>query len=230
MPSPRNPAPAPARAKKPNTKVPGKRETVALPGGGRTVAKTDIGELTPKQQMLSDEYLKDFNASRAGRVAGYSNANSANSALREPKVQAYIERAKKERIERTKLSADEVLVKLARMVRADYRNLLNKEGQPTNPRDLDDDTASVLHTFETSEYMGKVTRKVKGVDPAATLQLAMRHFGLLNDKLQLNTGPVLVYDMARLATLTTEELRQLDIITAKLEAVVVPGQGKDAQG
>lgn len=51
------------------------------------------GELTEKQKVFCREYIWDFNAARAARVAGYSEDsiyNIASENLTKPEIQAYI--------------------------------------------------------------------------------------------------------------------------------------------
>jgi len=51
-------------------------------------------ELTGKQKKFCEEYIFDFNASRAARAAGYSESTSGEMGyenLRKPEIQAYID-------------------------------------------------------------------------------------------------------------------------------------------
>lgn len=51
------------------------------------------GELTEKQKIFCREYIWDFNAARAARVAGYSEDsiyNIASENLTKPEIQAYV--------------------------------------------------------------------------------------------------------------------------------------------
>ena len=51
-----------------------------------------INQLTIKQQLFCDEYLKDMNATRAALRAGYSAETAMNGSLmRKPKIKAHLE-------------------------------------------------------------------------------------------------------------------------------------------
>lgn len=74
--------------------------------------------LTKKQQLFVQEYLKDLNATDAYKRAGYAvkddnvAAVCANKLLRNAKVKEQIDKAMEERAKRNQLSADWVLRKL----------------------------------------------------------------------------------------------------------------------
>ena len=76
----------------------------------------------------------------------------------------------------------------------DPRRLLNADGSPKPINELDDDTAAVLAGMDISEeYIGTgedrrfvgYTKKVKLADKVGALTLAMRHLGMLTDKLEV---------------------------------------------
>lgn len=72
--------------------------------------------LTPKQQRFVDEYLIDLNGTQAAIRAGYSprTANEQGARLLTyASVRAAVEKAKAERSERTRMTADDVLRELA---------------------------------------------------------------------------------------------------------------------
>ena len=79
----------------------------------------------------------------------------------------------------------------------DIRRLYDEDGALKNPHDLDDDSAAVLAGIETqTTRIGggdgdvpdqQTTRKAKVFDKGTALTLAMRHLGMLNDKLQVDT-------------------------------------------
>lgn len=79
--------------------------------------------LSNKQQMFVNEYLKDFNATQAAIRAGYSEKSAAIIGwenIRKPNISATI----KQRLEETAMSADEVLMRLAKQARGDMRDFL----------------------------------------------------------------------------------------------------------
>ena len=153
--------------------------------------------ITPKKQRFVDEYLVDLNATQAAIRAGYS-AKTAHSQgprlLDDVDVKELIADAMAKRAEATKITAERVLQELGRVAFFDPRRLLNADGSPRQINELDDDTAAVLAGMDISEeYEGSgderrfvgYTKKVKLADKVGALNLAMRHLGMLTDKLEV---------------------------------------------
>lgn len=157
-------------------------------------------KLTPKQQRFVAEYLVDLNATQAAIRAGYSKKTAAQIGeenLRKPDIASAVAFAKQERAKKTEITAERVLQELSRIAFFDPRRLLNADGSPKPINELDDDTAAVLAGMDiTEEFDGYgegrkfigYTKKVKVSDKVAALGLAMRHLGMLNDKLQVGGG------------------------------------------
>lgn len=155
--------------------------------------------MTPKQEAFVREYLIDLNASGAYQRA-YPNAK-ANSArvqacrmLADPNIAAAIAAAQAERARRTEITADRVLQELARIAFFDIRRLYNEDGSMKAPSELDDEAAAVLAGVDVSEeFDGSgaerkligYTKKAKVFDKGAALTLAMRHLGMLKDRLEV---------------------------------------------
>lgn len=78
--------------------------------------------LTPMQKRFCEEYIIDCNGSAAAVRAGYSPKTSKEQAcdlLTRPHIQAEVERLKAEQSERTKVTADRVVNRLAQIAFAD---------------------------------------------------------------------------------------------------------------
>lgn len=153
--------------------------------------------ITPKKQRFVDEYLVDLNATQAAIRAGYS-AKTAHSQgprlLDDVGVKELIADAMAKRSESTKITAERVLQELGRVAFFDPRRLLNADGSPRPISELDDDTAAVLAGMDIQEeYEGSgedrrfigYTKKFKLADKVGALSLAMRHLGMLTDKLEV---------------------------------------------
>lgn len=170
--------------------------------------------LTPKHQRFVDEYLVDLNATAAYGRAGYTargNAAEVNACrlLRTAKVAAAVQEAMKAREQRTHITQDRVLQELARIAFFDIRKLYNDDGTLKSPTDLDDDAAAVLSGVDVVEQ-GAVemdedgnlqsvplfTKKAKVFDKGAALTLAMRHLGMLTEKIE-HSGAVTVTSITR---------------------------------
>ncbi|ARK89538.1 terminase small subunit [Burkholderia pseudomallei] len=164
-------------------------------------------KLTAKQQRFVDEYLVDLTASAAYKRAGYAaqgNAAEVNAArlLRNAQVRAAIAAAMKARGERTHITQDRVLRELARIAFFDIRRLYNADGTLKRPDQLDDEAAAGLAGVDVVEQMTysadgdgeltatpTLTKKAKVFDKTTALTLAMRHLGMLNDKLEISKRP-----------------------------------------
>lgn len=75
-----------------------------------------MNKLTPKQQAFVQEYLIDLNSTQAAIRAGYSEHTAkqiASENLTKPDVQEAVQKAMKERTERTQLEADTILKEIA---------------------------------------------------------------------------------------------------------------------
>ncbi len=83
--------------------------------------------LSRKQRAFIDEYLVDFNATQAAIRAGYSERSAGvigHETLRKPKVAAEISRRMAERT----MTADEALIRLAEIGRADLSDYISNAG------------------------------------------------------------------------------------------------------
>lgn len=159
-------------------------------------------DLTPKQQVFVDEYLKDLNASQACIRTGYSQKTSRSMGvqlLAKPNIQHAVAMAMAQRSERTSITADRVLQELGRIAFFDMRKLYREDGSLKAMHELDDDAAAVLAGVDVVEvskasvvegeviHTPEFTKKVKVPDKVAALGLAMRHLGMLRDKVE-HTG------------------------------------------
>ncbi len=69
-------------------------------------------EIKAKQKKFCLEYLKDFNALRAARRAGYSEASAKASSyllLKDPSIRQYLKSLKIENVEKAQLTVEDVL-------------------------------------------------------------------------------------------------------------------------
>lgn len=152
--------------------------------------------LTERQRRFVDEYLIDLNATKAATRAGYS-ARTANEQgarlLAKVSVRSAVEAAMQAREKRTHITQDRVLQELARLAFSDIRKAFNKDGTLKSPQDMDDDTAAALAGIDTltertrggeDDPRSITTKKIKVFDKSAALTLAMRHLGMLTDRVE----------------------------------------------
>lgn len=189
-------------------------------------------KLTPRQQCFVDEYLVDLNAAAAARRAGYSEKAArqiGERLLTNADIQSEIQARMLARQQRTEITADRVLSELAKVAFFDPRRLFNADGSPKPIAELDDATAGALAGIEVlEEYEGSgkdrvfvgYTKKYKVADKNTALTNAMRHLGMLRDKVEVTgkDGAPLQHQRvpADLSGLTDDELDALERIAAKL--------------
>jgi phage terminase small subunit len=114
-------------------------------------------QLTRKQRLFVAEYLVDLNATQAAARAGYrkrSAYSTGHRALRIPAVRAAIEELQAERLERLAMSADEMLVQLSLMARANVLDYLRPgDGAPiTDLSELDRDKTAGLSEVTVEDF------------------------------------------------------------------------------
>jgi phage terminase small subunit len=140
--------------------------------------------LTKKQEIFVAEYLVDFNATRAAIAAGYSENGAevrGSELLRNRKVSEVIAQKTDQRLQKLGLSADRVLLEIARIATLDMRKLFNSDGSPKDILTLDDDTAAAIASFEAVElfdgsqgdqkHVTGLVKKVKAWDKLRALEL-----------------------------------------------------------
>lgn len=204
---------AKSQPKSPAKKAATKKASAEAPP--KVVEKTEPPALTDRQRMFVAEYLVDLNATQAAIRAGYSQKTAAQIGaenLRKPEIEAAIGAAMKAREQRTQITADRVLQELGRLAFSDIRKLYNADGSMKLPHELDDDAAAALSGIDvTEEFTGKgderelagFTKKAKVFDKGAALTLAMRHLGMLKDKVALGGAE----DMPPIRNEVTGELK-----------------------
>lgn len=152
-----------------------------------------------KQALFVKEYLVDLNATQAAIRAGYS-AKTAHAIgyenLIKPHIAAAIAAEQAARSVRLEISADRVVMELARVGFANMLDYMrpNAQGDPVlHFSELTRDQAAALSQVTVESYVegqGDFARDVKRVkfrlaDKIAALDKLGRHLGIYNDKLEL---------------------------------------------
>ena len=145
--------------------------------------------LTPKQSRFIEEYLIDLNGKQAAIRAGYSAKTAEAQAarlLRYVKVQQALQTAIEARTKRTEITADRVMVELARIAFANMRDYWPKEGETLDLHRLDQDrTAAVEELTVVETVRGGVLHRrtrLKMHDKLAALTNLARHLGMFSDR------------------------------------------------
>lgn len=111
--------------------------------------------LTTRQQLFVNEYLIDYNATRAAQRAGYSGddntlAVTGHDNLRNPKIAEAIQK----RIQEKAMSADEVLMRLAEHARADMGQWMSDDGALDLAAMKRDGATHLIHKVKRTERSG----------------------------------------------------------------------------
>ena len=106
-----------------------------------------MSELEEKQKMFCQEYLVDFNGTKAAIKAGYSKKTAAEQAsrlLRKVKVQTYLQQLIENRNKRTNITQDDVVADIIKVKDRCMQNeaVLDKEGNETGIYKFDSNGAN----------------------------------------------------------------------------------------
>ena len=155
-----------------------------------TLRGANIGRLNAQQRtfvlaLLSD---KSFNGSAAAKTAGYKFPSVAsNKLMRNPVIKAILGKAMREREERTLVSADRVVVEIARLAFFNTQDVFNKDGSLKPVSELSPEIACAISEVETRTTVGRNNQattitKYKMHSKLAALELLARHLGILKDQ------------------------------------------------
>lgn len=152
------------------------------------------GRLTKRQQLFVHHYMIDMNATQAAIRAGYSEKSAYNQGTRMMKndeVRRAIEEAWRDKIRRADLTADDVLRLISRAAFADIRDFvdLDEHEMAINHKSDRFDGELVTEVSEETRRMGEemvTTRKLKLVNKESMIRLLAQHYGLTENKLNVN--------------------------------------------
>lgn len=148
-----------------------------------------MAELTYKQEMFCNEYLVDFNASRAARASGYSEDTAGaigHENLKKPEIQARIHQLRADMGKLFNITRERIAQEYARIAFGDIRKIFKEDGSLLLPHEWDDDTAAAIAGIDSDELfegVGRereqvgVTKKVKLNDKRAALDSLVKLMG-----------------------------------------------------
>lgn len=146
--------------------------------------------MTGKQERFCDEYMIDLNAKQAAIRAGYSPKTAeqiGNQLLHKTSVLTEIRKRRAEQSKRTGITADRVLLELARIGFVNAADVIDDEDATIKSSASRDDTACVqsvkVKTMSTDKG-DMVEREVKLADKIKALDLLGKHLGMWDDKVQ----------------------------------------------
>lgn len=141
--------------------------------------------LTDLQSRFVQEYPIDLNGAAAARRAGYPPEHAhvtAAQLLKNPSVRLAIDASLAERSMRTQIDADTVLRELAWLAQSDIGAIMGEGNAPLPLAELPE---SVRRSIASYEVRADGSWRVKFWDKTKALELALRHLGLLRDKLDV---------------------------------------------
>lgn len=150
--------------------------------------------LTEQQRIFSLEYMIDFNARAAAIRAGFP-PGAASRLMKHAPLKVHIGRQIAERSRRVGLNADRVLAELGKIAFGDMRNLFDESGRLKKPGDIDADDAAMIVGVKTRRILemnpdggdpvSVEIQEIRVVDKTSAISLAMKHLGLLNEKIDI---------------------------------------------
>ena len=146
-------------------------------------------KLTPKASVFLEHYFANgFNADAAARAAGFA---SAQIGLGSPGVREAIDLHKALAAERVGLTSDYLLATLKSFIDFDVAELYAEDGADLPVRQLPAHVRKAIAALEHNQW----GRKVKATDKLGAVTLAMKHLGLLVERVE-HSGEVGVIGMA----------------------------------
>lgn len=161
--------------------------------------------LTARQQKFVDEYLVDLNASKAAVRAGYAEKYAGaniDKLLKNTEIASEISKKQIERSKRTEITQDRVLLEIARLAFNDPRKAFDDNNALLPVKQWPDEVAASISSIKTKEITDSegntvgISQEVKFWDKSKNLDLAARHLGMLNDKLELGGSIQFTLDQA----------------------------------
>lgn len=147
-------------------------------------------DLTPKQKLFCDEYLKDLNATKAAERVGYKKRSAAQQAARlltNDKIQKYVQSKLDARTKRAEVTQDMVVNELKKIAFSNMGTVAkwNHSGVSFfDSDDLSEDAKSTVMSVEESTNQHGGSLKIKQYDKTKALELLGRHLGMFKDKIE----------------------------------------------
>ena len=169
--------------------------------------------LTDKQKRFCEEYIIDWNATRAAKAAGYSEDTARSIGcenLTKPNVVAYLDELRKKTAELAGISALRVAKEFAKIAFQSAADLRRSWDEVKDWDDLTDDEKSILSEIETTE---KVIQSTGGDSEGEVLKVLERKLKYkTHDKQKALTElkKMFGYDVAEKIEVSMNPLRIID--------------------
>ena len=156
-------------------------------------------KLSPKQARFVTEYLVDLNGKQAAIRAGYPSKTAhirASQLLSLLKVRQTVDEAIERRSARVEVKQDDVLRELLRIMTTDIAKAFDSEGRMLKLGEMPEDIRRAVSSVEVEQmfegsgqdrYHSGDLVKLKLWNKGEAITLAMKHLGLLKEKLEVST-------------------------------------------
>lgn len=136
-------------------------------------------KLTKKQEIFCKEYVKDFNASRAAKAAGYSKNTCYTIGAentKKPHIKARIAELMGDRNERLQIDSDYVLRRLEQIDNLDVGEILDDSGALLPIKQWPKEWRTSVAGVEVATLKGEsVISKIKWPDKLKALEMLGKH-------------------------------------------------------
>lgn len=158
-------------------------------------------ELKIRRARFVEEYLVDFNGTKAAIRAGYAPSGAGTEAyrlLKNAQIKKAIEKRKAEILAEISVDQFRISRELSRIAFHDVRQLYNESGELKQPRKMDCDSAAAVVSIETvrrslpgeedenGNPVFETVLKVRTHDKIRALELLGKHTGMFADQAQGN--------------------------------------------
>lgn len=151
-------------------------------------------ELSDIEKRFVDEYLIDLDAKNAAIRAGYKITTAKTAAewikvpgAKKPKLRAEIDKRMAERSRRCGVSADRVLMELAKVAFADIADIADLETGEILPDARKADTAAIA-SIKIKSTPSTTEREIRMTDRTRALELLGKHLGMFTENVQINSA------------------------------------------
>lgn len=160
-----------------------------MPKKKAIVSEASKSDLDDRQVRFCEEYLVDFNATRAAKVAGYAEKSARSQAsdlLSRPNIQNKIKAIAQKVMEETGDPKKRVILELQMIAFGDMKDFMEwKDGKIEwkDSKSLGDKTKLVQEISESYSATGG-SRKIKLHDKLKALEMLSKYYGLFKEQVE----------------------------------------------
>lgn len=151
--------------------------------------KEDRKSTALRHELFCREFIVDFNATRAAKESGFSKKTAGQTGsrlLKNVKIQTRIAELIKERKERVEFTAENVLAELGKLTFTNIKDIhKHSDERWIYFKNLDEIPRDIAAAIESIKQTDKGI-EVKLYSKTKSIELALKHFGLLTENLNLS--------------------------------------------